>query len=304
MTVAALCRAIEAYTGTTTANDALGWLVKGYLRVLSGEDPREGAPPHNWSFLRPMIGQITVGAAVAATSATSVSGTVTCNTPAAGIFDQSMIGQAFTVTNYDGAGGVLTTTVTGYVSPTVITTDDTTSYAAKAASVASSCIVALPADFDGMVDGPVYTGTANAMDLPNFSEVSPEQLYEIWRMQNGQAPYLNPSYWAILPLPFVPATGSRYALGFASVPQEAVTLFYRYNTLQPDIVDDTAGTSPTFLPGGPSMQALYEWAGKAEWESQRNVTGVASTRFSRLMATAIDRDATKTSLGQDSNAGY
>jgi hypothetical protein len=165
--------------------------------------------------------------------------------------------------------------------------------------VAASTWYPLPADFAGMIDGPVYTATQDAQALPAIQEVNPEQLYQLWQQPVGVVPGTDPAYWALLPLPFVNTVGSMYALGFACVPSSPINMYYRYEQLPPDIADDS---STKYLPGGPQMWPLYQWAAVAEYEAQSHVAGVGTAMFNRLMQTAIDRDAGRQGLGQDTNS--
>lgn len=269
-----LCDQIEAYTGDTTVGAALVHVKHGVRRVLAGLDPQSGIV-HDWSFLH-ILAVLNIGGAVTGTG-TSVSGTLTATTA---IFNPSMVGLTITIANTT----TITTTITAYTSSTVVTLDDTTSFSAKALSIAASGIVSLPDDFGGLPSPVVYVYAEDGETTIPVQAVSERTIYEHWR--DDETPD-EPYYYCLVASPFVGGTGQRWRLLFAPVPDEARQLLIPYDFLLPDITD-----AAVYLPGGgPAMD--YCWAeaafARAELITGRTV-GVHEMMFQKAMAAAIEHD--------------
>ena len=275
LSAGALCDQIEAVTGVTTAGNALGYLNAGYRRFLQGINPQTQVP-HIWSFLRPLA-TLTVGSSVAGT-ATSVSGTVTATSA---VFNISMLGLTMTVTDYDGAGNDLTTTITSVTSPTVVVVAATDNWASKTIAVAGNGILDLPADYGGMVDRPVFRYDST-LAWPRLQESSPEDILDHWRLPIATA---EPRYYAVVPKAFAATTGDRWELWLAPVPTTTRYMQYRY-AVKPDALTDEADVYPL---GGydAAMKALALAAWEADTASGNYWQGQADIELLR----AIEHDA-------------
>ena len=286
-TSAAMAAAIEIYTGLA-AGTGLAHLNDGYVRFLSGLDPT--SPPdspmiHQFSFLQPFA-SLTIGGAQAAVAADGdVAGEVTVTDPAAGIFNESMVGLQLTVTDIDGAGTDATVEITGVSSATVAQTDGTTAFAAKVLSVESNGIIALPSDFGGLITGFTYRPNAT-YPTSSMEEASVDEVMARWRDRDGDTEDV--LYWSIAPLTFTTGTGQRWVAAFAPLPDVSRVLYYRYSLLADALADDA-----NYPLGGPLHARTIEAAGLASAElSSGRVLGTMEMRFQQLMAASIALDRT------------
>lgn len=279
-TAAELCDLIEAVTGNTVAGNALAYLKAGYLRFLSGTfiDATGVESHHDWTFMR-SLATITVGGAVTGTG-TNVSGTLTAT---ASIFNLSMIGQTITVTDYDGAGTDLEADITGYTSGTVVTIDDTTAFAGKAISVESNGIYQLPADFGGL-DGPVVYAYRAGEGSPPLKPASQRTIMAMWRETNRTSDTFR---YAIVAREFAAATGQRYDLMMAPLPDESMQWLIPYRVLAGDITDSAS----IYLLGGSEHGLTVLECALAEYESRAGqVSGPHTVRAERMMRNSARLD--------------
>lgn len=302
--VAEMCDVIEANSGDTTAKDALDYLNDGYRRFLMGIDPAADRPSvHQWSFLQPLA-MLTIGGAQDATAATSLdTGKVTVTDPAAGIFDESMVGMELTVTDLAGDSVDVTVDISAVDSATVAWTDGDTAFADKAISVESTGIYALPSDFGGLLSDFVYR-YSSAYPTPRIRKASAEAVMQKWR-DEGNDPE-DAFMWAIAPLPLTAATGQRWYLYLAPTPDTERVLNYRYSILADALTDSTV----IYPLGGPVHALTIEAAGLAAAELQAGrVPGVMESRFLSLMAASVEYDrqmfqTMSTEQLTDADAGY
>lgn len=215
MTWATICDRIEQLTGNTTAGNALIHAISGYRRFLRGVD-LDAKPPlaHAWSFLRPLA-TITIGAAQTGTATGDSSGVVTATTD---MFDTSMVGLVMTVTD---VGDV---TIEDWVQADIVNTTGSTAFSSKAISVSSTGIYDLPAAFGGIVNPFTYVGSQTDQ-TPALLEVTPETIFRMWR-DDGRAD--DAFCWALAPATMVVATGQRWKLLVAPVPDASRVLAYRH----------------------------------------------------------------------------
>ena len=277
-----LCAEISSII-TPQGGNPLGYLQAGYRRFLSGQYVVQGdVAPHvwAWSFLRPLA-ELNIGGAVAATVASGTTGgVITVATPAAGIFDPSMIGQDLTISDT----ATRTVTVTGFTSPTIVTTSDTAGFASKAISVAASGVVNLPSDFGSLV-GRLQYPRSDTLTFPTLQSHSTDEIEVMWRHQvPTEWPY--PYAYALAPCPFVTATGQRYQVWLAPLPTTAVTLIYRYVVI-PNILADDAN----YPLGGWQHQDTILYMALADWELKSgHGVGVWEGKAQQALGTSIEID--------------
>lgn len=282
LSAGAMCDAIEAYCGgTLAANVALADLQRGYRRFRQGSSPGSRVI-HHWSFVR-AVNTITVGGAVTGT-ATNVTGTLTAT---ASIFNQSMVGQTITVTDYTGTTD-LDTEILSWTSGIVVTIDAAAAaynFAAKAISIPASGVIAMPDDFGGLRSPPVYAHSETYGAGPQIIEADPETILAMWRNSDQLT---DASYYAIVGRAFAAATGQRFDMLVAPLPDEARRWNIFYNTLAPDITDSAS----VYLLGGElHADTILECAlAEAEWRT----TKTAGIHYQRSMegmlaSIALDR---------------
>jgi len=280
-----LCDVVETYTGVATPGAALAYVAAGYRRVLDGLDPRD-AHVHVWACLEP-IAELSLPANVTGTatgvySAPLVQTTITATTA---IFIPSQVGQAITVTDGGGAGVHLVLQIASYTSPTVIVATGGNAFAGKAVSLPHHGVYDLPAAFNGLVKGPVYP--YSALDLDNFQEVSPQDIFAEW--QSGQTQGTPCKYAIAAKAELSTQAAQGWAIIVAPKPDVDRLIRYRYRVDTGALVplDDSA----KYPIGGPHMDQVYEMAGLADAEARLTKSaGMWEARYQQTMAAAIDAD--------------
>jgi hypothetical protein len=285
MSVGDVCDLVEAYTGNTTAEDALAYVIAGYKRFLLGLDPRTRPPSaYFWSFLQP----------VAALSITSkVTGT------ASGVYDSGTDSTTITATTdifYDWQVGSTITvatpvgdlTISAYTSASVIVADEGDDFTTQVVSVQHPGIYDLPIDFGGMIEPPKYHYDPS-YDNPQIEEASPEFIMDYWAGTNVQEDSV--LYYVLVPASVGKAAVAAGAWQIWVAPRSLYdrTLSYRYVRLPLAISD----SKTVFFLGGPMHNETIKELALAEAELQLNkAVGVHEQRASVLMAASIDRDKT------------
>ena len=279
-----LCDAVEAITGNTTTGAALPLVQSAYERVLGGQDPRDEAIVHTWSFLQPIaaltISKHTTGTATGVYAAGTGLTTITATTA---LFVPSQVGLAIDVTDIDGALTDASLTIASYTSSTVIVATGGEDFAAKAVSLPHSGMYALPSDFAGLIEAPVYPWP-NGESVWDFEEAAPETIFAEWRDTQTAGAAVK---YAIVAASQVAGAKQTYLLIVSPKPSSDRILRYRYRAAPADATDD-----PTKYPlGGPLMGPVYEAAVKAEAEiAGSQGVGRWEARFRGEMVSAIARD--------------
>lgn len=279
LSAGAICDFVETYTGVTTANDALKYVKAGYARFLAGLDPRTGRT-HTWSFLQPYstidLWTTQTGTASGAPVYSDPSSTITS---ASAMFYESMVGHDVAFT------GGSSYTITSYTSSTVVVvTGDASGEAdGRAMTVTATGYYSFESDFGGLIENPVYPYSSTLTTL-ELEEVTPETIYTYWRNTDTAGV---PRYWAIIPQTFVAATGQRYQVICAPLPEDARTWSYRYLVSALDITD----VAEVFLLGGTTHSYTIRQFALADAEMiLGHTSGVQEDLAQKMMAAAIDID--------------
>jgi hypothetical protein len=147
--------------------------------------------------------------------------TITATTP---IFVPSQIGETITVTDGGGAGVDLALVIASYTSSTVIVATGGNAFTSKAVSLPHNGIYALPADFGGLVEAPVYPWPSGEAAC-DWREASPEEVFRAWRQSNTRSTaYL----YALIPIatpPTIEAGTAMLAGGTVEVPTALSTIW-------------------------------------------------------------------------------
>jgi hypothetical protein len=198
-----------------------------------------------------------------------------------------MIGQTITITDTPARNA----TITGFTSPTVALTTDVIGFSSLSVTVATNGVANLPSDFGSILDGFQYP-RSDSRTYPSINSQSPNDIITAWRHQtSAEWPY--PYAFAIMPKPFVTATGQQYEAWFAPVPTTAVTMLYRYAVNPAPLADDA-----NYPLGGWQHADTLLYMALADWElkSGRGVGVWAQRAQDALMASIeIDREMTETS---------
>lgn len=289
LTAANLVDRLEEFCGwgTPTAAQsawALERLNDGYRRFLQGihlDRSRGQLAHHTWSWLTPQA-ELSIGGAVTGTaSGTEADGVVEATEA---IFDPSMVGLEITITDVD------TFTITSYTSTSIVVCDDLDEdFDAKAVSVEGSGIVDLPDLFGGMIGPPVYR-PLDGSSSPELHEKSPEGVEEHWRDRTGSGVA---KYYATVAKTFTAATGQRWQLWLAPVPEEARVLLYQYRLAVAPLTDGAV-----YPVGGPDATEAILAASKWACEDEKQVRdGPSKAQYFELMDPLVDLDRSVFSAG-------
>ena len=287
LSVAAVCDLIEAYTGNTTAGDALVHAKIGYKRFLMGLDPRT-QKVHTFSFLQPIATlSITADATGTATGVYDSDEDETTITATASIFYEWMIGETITVADVGDL------TITSYTSATVVVADAGEDFDSKAITVAHPGVYNLPVDFGGLL-GPVSYIRNTNYENPGIRTVDPEFVIDQWRRDSSQDSTI---YVAIAPGSLVTTAqaAGRNVMIVAPRSMYDRTLTYRYRRLPLDVTDST---SAYFLGGPIHNETILECALAAAELSMNKGSGQHEERAAKMLAASIDIDRAGFSRGQ------
>ncbi len=273
LSAGALCDAVEAVSGVTTAAHALGFVNSGYAKFLEGIDPRDNER-HVWSFLQPLA---TLALAYQTTgTATGVYATLTTVTATAAVFQPTNIGDTMTVAD---TGDL---TIADYTSATVVTVSGSHAFTGKAITIPHGGLYDLPSDFGGMIDRPyyAYSTTAGRCELHESSAEA------ILRMYENDTPVSTAYYWAVVPAAFVAATGQRWQMMFYPRFDEARFTRYRYLVI-PSALTDSASV---YTLGGAVHCYAIKTLALSEYELSRGQPGIYTADAKTHMIASIDHD--------------
>jgi len=249
---------------------------EGYLQFLMDYD---------WSFVT-KTGVVTA-AATATGTGTSVAGTLTAT---ASIFYPEHIGTSITITDGGGTDVDLTTTISAYTSPTIVTLTDTTSFAAKALTISALGRADMPSDFAQIIGLPIV----NVSTGDRLEHRPPAWI----KQQAALNPYYTgqPCYFALEPAAFVVATGQRWKMLMWPYLDTAysVTVAYRFEV-------DLLSADGDYPMGGSIHSATILQAALMRWEQTRgNSPGYQTDLYYK---TALPRSIAREQAGRASIVG-
>ena len=276
LTAAAMCDAVEAVTGITTAGHALGFVNSGYDRVLSGLDPRSGSR-HLWSFLSPLAELVLTPTVTGTATGVYDGSTYTVITATTAMFSPTQVGDDITVTDTG------TYEITNYETSSKVWIEGDHAFTGKAVSLYAAGIYDLPTDFEGLLAGPVYAYHADG-DLYTILPVGIERIFEEWRGEQGAS---FPQFYAIVAKTLTASTGQRWQMMVALRPDERRVLRYQY-MVAPSALTDSGSVYP--LGGGMLAQTVLT-AALAEFEESRAMPGQYVRKYDTMMAASIDADS-------------
>jgi len=276
LSAGALCDAVEAVTGITTAAHGLKFVNDGYAKFLEGLDPRDNER-HIWSFLQPLatlaLAYQTTGTATGVYSAATEITTVTAT---AATFQPTNIGDSMVVADTG------TLTIADYTSATVVTVSGSHAFTGKAITIPHGGLYDLPSDFGGMIDRPYYAYSTTATRC-ELHESSAEQLL---RMYENDTPVATAYYWAAVPAAFVAATGQRWQMMFYPRFDEARFTRYRYLVIPAALTD----SSSVYTLGGAVHCYTIKTLALSEYELSTGQPGIYTADAKTHMITSIDHD--------------
>ncbi len=282
-----LCDEVEALTGGA-ASSGLPNVRAGYARVLQGLVPGRDYC-HVWNFLRPYA-EISIAQAVTGTATGVYDGsTYTVVTATAGIFDPSHVGDTLTIDTIDDK------TVATYTSATILSFAGSDAFAAKAVSIQSAGIYALPSAFSGLVESFRYAYESTETG-PVIREATPGDIQDYRRGSNTTG---DPYFYAIVPGAEDQTAVQPYNLWVWPRPDATRIWTYRY-LVQPTDVSDAA----KYFLGAPMTNQAIRYGALADAELQiGRKPGQYERRYNEAMLAAINEDRRLNSKRALSTAG-
>jgi hypothetical protein len=281
--------------GRSPSGDALAearrCVQDGYARFLAGLDPRTGRG-YRWSFLTPTA-DLTLYAPRVAGGAT-VSGSeddgLTTLTASEASFAETMAGREIEI---DGVGSF---PVVSVASPTQMTVLGDAACAAAAFAIDAAGRYTLPADFAGLLEGPVFLpGASLSVPCGGLRAMPAGALRRLASRDDRAA---TPRFFALLPQPFDATVGQRWQLRVHPRPSGDVTVRLRYHAAADALSADAD------RPRGGSVHArtVLQCALAAAEGRRFETAGVQSELAEARLCESIDLDAAGRPARRESDA--